>query len=316
MLIELYIENNGLIYEPVVIGPISWTSERGGATGGLSFEVLKDSKLNVTEGNKVTLKVDEQGIFKGFLFTKSRDKKQIINISAYDQFRYLQNKDTRKNPVRTASELIKTIAVEHGSELGEIDDTVEKLESKIESETSYIDMIMNDIVATTEKTGVDYAFYDDFGKLTLKNYEKMKVDYTISVDNIENFSYSSSINEDTYNQIIIANINEEDVVVHKKVYDDVNIKKWGRLQYITKLEDGKNPETVANELLRKYNKKTRKLSITRAFGNKNVRAGSVIKVNLPLGDIALNCEMIVDKCTHSFTADKHFMNLTLVSVED
>ncbi len=313
MLLELYIENNGKLYRPVILGDITWQTERNGTVGELNFVVKKDSKLNFTEGNKVTFKVDEKGIFKGYIFTKSRDKNQYIEVTAKDQFRYLQNKDTRKNPVRTAGSFIKTVAKEHNLKVGVVEDTKEKLPSRIESETSYIDMIMNDIVATTDKTGVDYTFFDSFGNLTLKSYGNMKVDYTVTVNNIQNFAYSSSIDGETYNQIKIANSDENEVINHGVSNDPVNIKRWGVLQYVTKLEDNQDAHVVAKELLNKYNRKVRKLSVTKAFGHKNVRAGSVIKVILPLGDMALNSEMIVDKCTHIFTEDTHFMDLTLVS---
>ncbi len=314
MLLELYIENNGKLYEPVIIDKITYVSSRNGAAGELNFTVKKDNIINFQEGNKVTFKVDGKGVFKGNVYSKTRDKNQYIEVKAFDHLRYLQNKDTRKNGVRTAGSFIKTIAQELGLKVGVIEDTKVKLESRIESETTYLDMIMNDIIATTSKTCIDYAFYDDFGNITLKSYDNMKVDYSINENNIVNFSYNSNIESETYNQIKIANSDEESITVHKVASDPINIKKWGVLQYVTKLEDEQNPDIVAKELLSRYNKKQRKLSVSQAFGDVNVVAGSIIKVNLPLGDIALNQEMCVDKCTHSFTEDTHFMDLTLISV--
>ncbi len=314
MLLELYIENKGKLYKPIVIGEISYKSGRNGVVGELSFVVKKDGVVNFAEGNKVTLKVNDKGIFKGYIFSKSRDKNQHIEVRAFDQTRYLLNKDTRKNGVGTVSNLIKTIAKEHELKIGSIDNTVYDLESRIESETSYMDMIMKDLVTTTEKMGIDYTFYDDFGELTLKAYGNMKVDFNVNLNNIENFSYSSSIESDTYNKIKIVNSNEESVSVHHIESDETNIKKWGVLQYVAKLEDEENADLKAKQLLAIHNRKGRKLSVSKVLGNVNVRAGSVIKVSLPLGDIVLNSDMCVENCTHSFTGDTHFMDLDLISV--
>ncbi len=313
MLLDLHIENNGKYYYPVIIGPITYSNGRHGTIGELQFTVKKDSKLNFTEGNVVTFKVDGKGIFKGRVFTKSRDKNQLIEVKAVDQFKYLTNKDTRKNGVGTVGALIKTIASELGLKVGVIDDTKFPLPSRIESETTYLDMIMKDIETTTQKTRVDYAFYDDFGNITLKNYDSMKVDFNVTLNNIENFSYSSSIDGEVYNQIKIANSSEESVVVHKVVSDQSSINKWGVLQYVQKLDDDDNADVVAWQLLDQYNRKIRKLSVSRVFGDSRIRAGSIIKVTLPLGDVAINSEMCVEKCTHSYTGETHFMDLVLVS---
>ena len=64
-------------------------------------------------------------------------------------------------------------------------------------------------------------------------------------------------------------------------------------------------------LLQLYNRKTRNLQITNAFGDARVRAGSLLVVNLDLGDVKLKNFMLVEKVKHCFKKEGHFMDLTL-----
>ena len=77
------------------------------------------------------------------------------------------------------------------------------------------------------------------------------------------------------------------------------------------MKEGENGQSKATALLNLYNAKTRKLRITKAFGDCNVRAGSLIAVKLNLGDITVNNFMLVEKAVHTFNLDEHFMDLTL-----
>lgn len=68
---------------------------------------------------------------------------------------------------------------------------------------------------------------------------------------------------------------------------------WGILQYFDTLQKGENGQAKADALLSLYNKKTRNLKITNAIGDNRVRAGSMIVVNLDLGDIKMKNWMLV-----------------------
>lgn len=73
-LIELLIQNENKVYQPVVEEGITWETERKGQPGKLTFSVVKDSIINFQEGNAVSLKVDGVKVFYGFVFKKERDK--------------------------------------------------------------------------------------------------------------------------------------------------------------------------------------------------------------------------------------------------
>ena len=128
----------------------------------------------------------------------------------------------------------------------------------------------------------------------------------------ENFEYTSSIDNDTYNKIKLAYDNEE--TGKREVYiaqDSSHMNAWGVLQYFDTLQKGENGQAKADALLKLYNSKTRNLKITNAVGDTRVRAGSMIVVNLNLGDVNVKNFMLVEKVKHTFKLDEHFMDLTL-----
>ena len=130
-------------YIPIVEEGIEWTTERRSTPGKLTFKVLKDDIINFQEGAAVRLKVNGVPVFFGFVFTKKRDKDQIITVTAYDQLRYLNNKDTYVYENKTASQLVKMIAADFSLNVGTVEDTGFVIASRVEDNTSLFDMIEN-----------------------------------------------------------------------------------------------------------------------------------------------------------------------------
>lgn len=85
----------------------------------------------------------------------------------------------------------------------------------------------------------------------------------------------------------------------------------GLLQYFDTLQKGENGQAKADALLKLYNKKTRNLKITNALGDNRVRAGSMVVINLDLGDMKVKNWMLVEKCKHTYKEGEHWMDLTL-----
>lgn len=315
MAIELYIKASSM-FEPIVYEGIEWTTQRIGEAGKLVFTLIKDENISFSEGAHVRLTVDGINVFYGFVFEKSRDKNHHIQCTCYDQLRYLKNKDTYVYTNKTASELIKMIAGDFNLNLGSIEDTGFKIAQRVEDNKTLFDIIYNALDLTLISTGKLFVLYDDFGKLTLKNIESMKLDTIIDEDTAENFDYTSSIDGDTFNQIKLVYDNKEtgkrDVFITK---DSNNINQWGVLQYYEVIQKGMNGKAIADTLIDSKtgkNRKTRHLDINNAFGDLNVRAGSSLPVSLNLGDIVTNNYLVVDSCTHKFYENYHTMDLHLI----
>jgi hypothetical protein len=311
--IQIIIQNGDKVYEPVVEEGIEWETERKCVPGKLTFKVLKDNVIDFTEGNIVKLAVGATNVFYGYVFSKKRDKDGLIAVTAYDQLRYLKNKDCYIYPkAMTASELIKALAADYKLKVGEIEDTEYIIQKRVEDNSTLFDIIQTALGLTLDNKKMLYVLYDDFGKLTLKSIKNMQLDLLIDADTAENYDYTSSIDSNTYNQVKLFYDNKDtgEREVYK-VFDGANIARWGVLQFCDSIQEQTNGKAKADALLGMYNKKTRNLNIDNAFGDVRVRAGSRISVQLDLGDVTVNNYMLVEKAKHVFTNNQHVMNLSL-----
>ena len=182
---------------PPVIEGISWTTERRGKPAKLTFTVVRDKDSDFTEGSIVKLTVNDAEIFYGYIFRQSCDKDKHINITAYDQTRYLLNKDTYIYTNKTASDVIQMIADDYRIQLGTIEKTSYNIKERIEDNKTLFDIIYSALDLELTNNKKMFVLYDDFGKLTLKALDDMRLDLLIDGESGENFSYSSSIDDQT-----------------------------------------------------------------------------------------------------------------------
>ena len=317
MSVELYIGNidGTKVYQPAVQEGIEWSTERSGTPGKIIVKVVKDDILDFTEGSPVRLTEGNDKIFLGYVFKQQYSKDKIITVTAYDQLRYMKNKDTWIYENKTASQVIKLLADSYSLSTGTLEDSNFIIPSRIETDVSLFEIIANALDLTLNNTGKMYVLYDDFGKLTLKSLMSMCVGdeitgyLCIDEETGQNYDYSSSIDDNTYNKIVLKNDSaKKDFIV---AHDVENINKWGILTYTGDYKDGENGQAKADALLSLYNKKTRTLKINKAIGDNRVRAGSMIVVNLDLGDAKVKNFMLVEKCKHTYKENEHWMDLTL-----
>lgn len=317
--VELLIgnETGTKAYLPAVKEGIEWTTQRKNTPGKLTFQVRRDDVLDFSEGSAVRMKENGDEIFFGFVFKQQRGKEPIITVTAYDQLRYLKNKDTIVYENKTADQFLKMVAADYALNIGTLENTGYIINSRVEENTSLFEMIQNALDLTLQNTGNLFVLYDDFGKLALKNLSSMTVGapgayLMVDEETGENFEYTSSIDDNTYNKIKLTYDNED--TGFREVYiaqDSGNMNKWGILQYFDTLKKGENGQAKVDALLKLYNKKTRSLKLTNVLGDNRVRAGSLIVVNLDLGDIKIKNFMLVESCRHTYKESAHWMDLTL-----
>lgn len=304
-------------YLPAVEEGVEWTTERKNTPGKLVFKVQKDKALDFSEGSAVRMKENGDEIFFGFVFKQQRSKEELITVTAYDQLRYLKNKDTIVYEEKTADQFLRMIAADYALNVGALENTNYVIASRVEENTSLFEMVQNALDLTLQNTGELFVLYDDFGKLTLRHLSSMAVGspgayLLVDEETGENFEYTSSIDDSTYNRIKLTYDNEN--TGFREVYiaqDSGNISRWGILQYFDTLKKGENGQAKADALLKLYNKKTRNLKLNGVLGDNRVRAGSMIVVNLDLGDIRLKNFMLVESCRHIYREGEHRMDLTL-----
>ena len=311
--VRLTIQHQGSLFEPPVEEGIQLEWERSGSPGKLTFKTVKipNAGMNFSEGDQVCLYCDDKLIFVGYVFTKKRDREQIIEVTCYDQIRYLKNKYTYVFENKRADQIIKALCDDFAMNMGELDNTQYVIPAIAEENIAAIDIILDVLDDTLANSGNMFVFYDDAGKLCLKNVANMQSSTLIFEDSAENFDYSSSIDDETYNNIVLYYKGEDEKIQIYTASDKGNIEQWGMLRYFEETDIPSVAQNKANSLLKLYNKKTRELKITAAFGDPTVRGGTLIPVQLELGDVKVNNYMLVEKVTHNFDHGEHTMDLTL-----
>lgn len=301
-------------FVPSVQEDATLSLHRRSTPGRLSFSMLKNTAPAFEEGAPVHLKIDGVPVFMGYVFTMEATKDHFLTVTAYDQIRYLKNKQFYKYTNKTATQFIQMVADDFHLKTGVLDDTGYVI-GRRRDDSSLLDQIETALDLTLANAKKMFVLYDDFGKLTLKNIANMKIPNFLVYDgNTEDFKYTSSIDKQTYNKIVLMyNDSEKGARTPCVASDEANMDKWGVLQYfdesLTATENGK---AKAEALLKLYNRKTKNLKLQGVVGNPNVRPGCLIPTLLDLGDVKLQNYMMVEEVTHHLYLDEHSMDLTLV----
>ena len=310
--IYLKIENNGSIYQPILENYVYWTTYRQAQAGVLQFNVLKDDIIDFQEGNSVEAFLDGNMFFKGYVFTKSRNKDGIISVTAYDQLRYLMNKDSSIYYNCGASDVIKSIAAAFSLKTGEIESCSYKVASYVADNEALADTILSLIDMEYEATGKLFVLYDDCGKLCFKNVEGLRTNYLCDKTVCSDFFYETSIDKNVYNKIkLIYEDGRKGIREVTQKQSSETVDDWGILQLNKNISEDVEPQSYADALLKQYNRKIRTLEIKEAVGDIGIRGGSLICVKIELGDIIANYYMIVESVTHCIGAGSHTMDMSV-----
>lgn len=313
----IQILSGGRIQEPVVLDGITWETTRKGEPGKLSFECVQDDNLSFSEGAEVIFRYGDTNVFHGFVFSKERDKEHHIQVTAYDQLRYLKNKTTYVWSGIRADQVVKRIADDFKLKVGNLPNTGFVIPNLSCPNQTLFDTILDAIDETVMNTGNLFYLYDDFGALTLKNIKDSTVNFLINKETAENFNYSTSIDNETYNRVLLVTKSSgEGAGVPTVAQDTETMGKWGVLQYYEELQNGENASVKAKALLKLHNKVFRNLSIKDHLGDVRIRGGVGVYVDLYLGDMHAKQLMLVEKAVHTFDNGHHHMDLTLQGNEE
>lgn len=309
----LTIQHGDSVFTPPVEEGVKIEWERTGSPGKLTFTVVTppSGSVEFTEGDPVCFYYDNKGVFMGYVFTKKHDREGRIEVTCYDQIRYLKNKYTYVFENKTATQIIKALCADFNLQTGTMENTSYVIPAIVEENISALDIILDVLEETLLNTGNMFVLYDNFGNLEVKNVINCVSETLICETTAENYDYSSSIDDETYNSVVLYYKKDDELIQIFTASSPSTISKWGTLRYF---EEVKNPtvgQNKANSLLKLYNKKTRELSVKGAFGDISVRGGTMIPVQLKLHDITVNNYMIVEKVTHTFETDHHTMDLAL-----
>lgn len=314
----IIINKEGAIWNVAgIVTDITWKTTRSGKPATLELTladsgIYQHKKFAVSNGDIVQFRRDGVDVFYGFVFSIDTGSNQEIKLTAYDQIRYLLGNGSYVLQNVTASEVISTIAKDRGLRVGELEPTGYKIPSLIEDDKKLLDIIMGAVGSELQYKGQLMAFYDDFGKLTLRSPQSMLLKVILGAGHyLYDYSLKRSIDDNTYNTILLYQDNEQ--TGKREFYpvtDKANVERWGILHLYQKADDQANAAQIqekADNLLKQHNREKVSLSV-QAIGDMRVRAGSFIYVLLEEFQTQL---FLVDQCSHKISGGEHTMSLDI-----
>jgi hypothetical protein len=301
--------HSGYLYNLDAIDTVSLERDRYGTPAKLTFSVINDVNLAVEEGVLIEFIFNDDRVFRGYVF-KTKSDAEKIEVTAYDQLRYLKNKDSFDYKNLKLNELVQLIARKYGLRTGELADTGYVIPPRKERDSTLIDIISTAISLTLTNNSRLYILRDRYGEIVLEDIEALRSGIVLN-NAIPSFTIESSIDDKTYNVIEVKSNDETIAPTVEK--DDDSIKKWGVLKYVDgSLKEGENPNVKAKALLALYNHRTRSFSASDIPGDVSIVGGSSLAVIVNIGSEEIMQYMVVDSVKHSFTGDLHVMSLKLL----
>lgn len=297
---------------------LSWNTSRTGKPASVELTLIQNglyqaNAFAIRNGDIIRIHKDGAGIFYGYVFSIGMNPKGEISIKAYDQVRYLLNKDTRIFKGQTADQIIRQLAQDFKLQTGRLDETGYSIPSMLEDGQTLLDMIEKAITLTLVATQRHYVFFDAFGELSLRLVDDFLADFYIGDGSLlTGYDFSRDIDSDTYNRIKLYRDNQQ--TGRREIYmaeDSANMARWGVLQLYQSVDDNKNEAQIGDmleQLARLKNREAKSLKLD-AVGNLKIRAG--VYVPIVIEALGLNQPMLVDEAKHKFEGDNHTMSLTL-----
>jgi hypothetical protein len=288
--------------------------------GKASFKLVnQQSDIRFSEGATVSIKLDGEKMFRGFVFARKRNKEtNIPELTCYDQLRYLKNKDSYVFENMSSDQIFSRICSDNVLNYKIVDTSSYKCAPRSNDAVSYYEMIKNAFDDTLINSRKWFIVRDNYGVLEHVNITSLQPGIMLGdASGILDFSYESSIDKDTYNQIKLYRDNKttgkrEIFIVNDTINGGGNLKAWGILQLYEQVDEGLNLSQIEQKgrgMLALYNNVKRTLSIN-SIGVPKMCAGSIFKCSIAdLGDTSINNYLLVTSCTHKISNNEHTMDL-------
>lgn len=276
-----------------------WSTVRTGTPAKLELTLLADTNVEWVHGGIVTY-LDDGGRFYGYVFKIARTQEETVSVTAYDQTRYLKNKETYEFTGVRADQVLSRIGADFKLKVGALPSTGYVIPSLVCDLKTLFDIILESLDQTLINAGRMFYLWDDFGTLRLSEVTAPKEVTVLGEDSLATgFSYESSIDGETYNKIKLVRDNKEtgkrDVYVTQ---DSNNMALWGILQLQEKAEEDLNEAQVnerCRQMLELYNRPEETLSLS-ALALPGLRAGQVIYC--ALHSIGIRRTFLVEEASH------------------
>lgn len=307
---------------------VEWETHLQGIAGQLTFtfNINNESSTSLQPGDTVYLtEMDSSGkstvIFWGYIFTLTQNRWGEVDVTCYDQLRYLKASNSYAFANMRASDMIRRMAGDLSLNVGTLAQTGYVFPSWLAENQDIFDIII-DILDTTNANTVPlfYVLYDNAGAITLSEVSSLANGAVIGDGSlVREYTFEEDIDADTFNKIKLARPDKTTggaYVVETKPTKNVtdSYAQWGVLQKYVVVDANMTNQQMADQLgvyQQYYDRAIKSLTVD-ALGISGVRAGSLVMVDIQdLGDFNPSKIMMVDRVKHTWENSDHQMNLDI-----
>ena len=299
---------------------IEVTTNRFDSASKMTFETVEDSGIKLSEGSAVQFVDNGTPIFAGFIFTAERSFGSTVKYTAYDQLYYLKAKASYTFTNMTLEQIIAQVASDFGLTVGSLASTGYVFPCLVKENTEILGMIFDALSQVIVQTGKIFVFYDNFGKLELREASEMLVRSLIGNDSlVTDYNYKRDIASETYNRVKLVRPNKETGRMDAFVHEDTDTQRtWGLLQYYDSVDENLNDaqiDAMCQMYLQYYNRVVQSAKIT-AMGIPGLRAGNVIPVKITqIQELSMNRLLLAEKVTHKHAGGAHTTDIEVKNFE-
>ena len=290
-------------YAPIT-EKVTYTTNRKLSAGELNFTYIQKVPVNMAEGAKVQFYVNGRGIFEGYVFTIEQDRQGIVEVTAYDQLRYLKTNESYAFIGKTLGEIIQQIATDMQLQTGTLENTGYVIPMLTKEDTQCLDIIDYALGLTQYNTGKTYSLFDDFGKISLREAGSLLCAEIIGNRSLlTDYTFKSDIDSDTYNQIKLVRPNKETGQGDVYIFNDSStIGKWGLLQKYEKVDENLNEAQISeqgNIMMAYYDRVLKDVSVD-CIGIPGLRAGGMVTLKIrDIPELRSGYRLLLDKVKHN-----------------
>jgi hypothetical protein len=295
------IDNGNCVFVPAVCSQITYEGFSRGRCAVVEFDAVEDSRFPIREGDFVSL----ADMFFGMVFKRREGSDSIVRITAYDQLRYLKNRDTYVYSNRRASDVVRMIALDYKLRLGHVEETLFVIPHRIEDNATLNDVIHNALDLEYEHSGNRFVLTDDFGRLSLKSEAQAFSGVVLNRDTVGQLTFFSSV-DSRCNRVKISRSLRDQGREIAIAADGDSESRLGILQHYARSADRNTVlAEKARRLLKIYNRDSRSICVKNAVGDCAVRGGSFVLSDLD----EVKGYARVNRCVHRICDGSHFMDL-------
>ncbi len=293
-------------------GQIELSTNLGTLGASFNFEIARNKKdpnfidsEKVIEGSLVKFKNSKE-VFSGIV-VEVEERKFSKSIKCLDYYFYLNNNKLIKQFYNiNASSAIEKLLQDVKAPIGNIEFIATSITKIYKNNTiaEIIDDILNQV---NDELGVKYILEIENCKFNLQKYKKIHVQARENILGVPTVTRSIS---NMKNSVKVISNEQEVIHIFAEARDEVNIKKYGRLQEVIEVDPDKDDiskiRNIANTKLKELNKVTTNASLD-IFGHDDIRAGRIIEIDIPEFNLLGN--YLIKSCSHKFIKGHHICSI-------